>query len=125
LSVPTVAPGDSAPRATLEDLPPAVARRDEVRRAFDIFAWFSDDFLVQDPENPRFFGDMRYALPPQSMRPLWGLLAPAENMRTRPYQTGASRDRDDVMGHTWRALWGHDEAYIPLPALLATMRAEP
>jgi len=39
----------------------------------DRFNHFSDGYLAYYPENPNVIGDLRYALLPQSVLPLWGI----------------------------------------------------
>ena len=58
-----VVPGDR------EDLPAdSVLARDVVR-----FARLADGYLVQHPDHPEVLGDIRYAMLPDSIRPLWGI----------------------------------------------------
>ena len=121
VSPPTVRPGDSAPRATMEDLPPAVARESEVRRAFKIFRWFADGYLMRDPANPRFIGDMRYAMPPESMSPMWGLWLPGAGSRAHPHMGGAPRNRRDAVSRAWQAIWGRDPGYISVRSWVMTL----
>jgi inner membrane protein len=37
------------------------------------FAHFSDDWLAWHPEHPGVLGDLRYALRPDVVSPLWGI----------------------------------------------------
>lgn len=37
------------------------------------FKFFSDDFIAWHPQNPNVIGDVRYALLPDSIEPLWGI----------------------------------------------------
>jgi inner membrane protein len=46
----------------------SVARRDLER-----FAFFSTGLLIEHPQRPGFIGDARYAMSPDSLRPLWGI----------------------------------------------------
>ena len=58
-----VVPGDR------EDIPAdSVLARDVVR-----FARLADGYLVQHPNHPEVLGDIRYAMLPDSIRPLWGI----------------------------------------------------
>jgi len=42
------------------------------------FELFSDGFLVWHPEHPNVLGDLRYAMLPTSIRPLWGIKLPLD-----------------------------------------------
>jgi inner membrane protein len=37
------------------------------------FAWFSDQFLAQDPRDASIVGDFRYSMLPNTVEPLWGI----------------------------------------------------
>src|SRR5690606_4101772 len=60
-SVPVVGPLD------LTGLAPAVVRGERLIR------WFSDDWVAYDPDEPEVLGDLRYALEPGGVRPVWGI----------------------------------------------------
>ena len=42
-------------------------------RDIERFEFFSDSFLAWHPERPNVLGDVRYAMLPTSIRPLWGI----------------------------------------------------
>lgn len=43
------------------------------RRDFARFAWFSDDWLAADPEDPTVIGDARYSVHTDRYRPVWAI----------------------------------------------------
>lgn len=61
------------------------------------FKFFSEDFLVWHPEYPHVLGDVRYAMVPNSVRPLWGIRltvdSPEEHVRFETYRTVSVDDR--------------------------------
>ena len=64
--------GDSIARVRPDELagvPPGSVLDADVRR----FARLADDFLVRHPDHPEVLGDIRYAMLPDSTRPLWGI----------------------------------------------------
>jgi inner membrane protein len=63
-----VYPGTSVARARPKAPAGSVLERDLAR-----FAWFSDDALAVHPDDPNVLGDLRYALLPNEIRPLWGI----------------------------------------------------
>lgn len=71
-SRPRLYPGTIVSRfdpAELADLPAdALLRRDVAR-----FEHFSDGYLVRHPDHPDVVGDLRYAMLPNDVRPLWGI----------------------------------------------------
>lgn len=58
-----VQPGDIQPVA------PGSVLDADIRR----FARLADDYLVRHPDRPEVLGDIRYAMLPNSIRPLWGI----------------------------------------------------
>ena len=66
-------PGDSVPLLIPEQLssiPPDTRAAQDLKR----FATFSDGWLAIDPSRPELVGDARYAMIPNSIVPLWGVL---------------------------------------------------
>lgn len=61
------------------------------------FKFFSDGFLVWHPERPHVLGDVRYAMLPTSIRPLWGielnLDKPDEHVNFATYRTMSDAER--------------------------------
>ncbi len=62
-----VSEGGSAPLVT------EIAEGGQKARDFQRFAHFSDDWLIRHPDHPEVIGDARYAMLPDSLRPLWGI----------------------------------------------------
>jgi inner membrane protein len=86
-----VYPGASIPLFDPErDLPqiPATSRiRNDARR----FTAFAQGFTVRHPTRPDFIGDIRYAMLPDSIKPLWGIeYDPANPHQPARYQTNRS-----------------------------------
>ena len=66
-------------------------------RDIERFELFSDGFLAWHPERPNVLGDVRYALLPTSIRPLWGielnLDAPNEHVTFNTYRAMPDTER--------------------------------
>lgn len=80
--------GASAPRVTADDFVPPLPA-DSVQAA-DIgrFAQLSEGYLIRHPDQPLVIGDVRYALLPDSLRPIWGIvLDPARPQRHVAFET--------------------------------------
>jgi inner membrane protein len=68
-----------------------------VYRDIERFELFSDGFLAWHPERPNVLGDVRYAMLPTSIRPLWGIQlrldAPDEHVTFETYRAMSDTDR--------------------------------
>ena len=73
-----------------------------VYRDIGRFESFSDGFLAWHPELPNVLGDVRYAMLPTSIRPLWGielhLDAPNEHATFHTYRTMSGAERKAFLG---------------------------
>lgn len=100
--------GGSVERATEGDLPPEVQGDPELSRGFEVFAWFSDDWVAADPRGPLAFGDLRYGQEIASVTSMWGLRlvpeAPA-GQRVQALQR-ATEDAGERLGRLWRVVLG-------------------
>lgn len=65
--------GESVPVFELERDLPQLADESTVARDIQRFKVFSDGFLAWHPERSTVLGDVRYAMLPHSIRPLWGI----------------------------------------------------
>jgi inner membrane protein len=103
--------GDSIARVTLEDLSPTVRQDAELRRAFEVFAWFADGWVAHDPRGPLTFGDLRYGQELASVTSMWGLHLEPDAPAGQRVQ-GMQRAGDDPgprMGRLWRVVLGDPE----------------
>lgn len=71
---PRVYEGDRAPAFTLEQLSQAPAPGSVLGRDIERFTWFSDGWVAMHPDMPNVIGDVRYALLPSEIRPIWGII---------------------------------------------------
>ncbi len=94
---PTVYPGAAIPRVTAGDLAGELGadsvQLDDLRR----FAAVSDGHLVRHPDRPDVIGDIRYAMLPDQVRPLWGIrvdpTTPAAHVELLSFRTMTRADR--------------------------------
>ena len=69
------------------------------------FAYFSNDYLVQHPEQPDVLGDIRYAMLPNSDKPLWGIrFDPSRPEQHAEFVTFRVAG-DNVWSQLWHMLW--------------------
>lgn len=75
---------------------------------FERFRWFSNDYLMRHPRADGVIGDVRYAMVPHSVEPLWGIKADllypekhAEYVTTRVFDTEKRQS-------FWKMLLGRD-----------------
>jgi len=66
-----VYPGTTAPVFNLSRDMPVLAATSVLYRDIQRFDFFSDGYLALHPEDPALLGDVRYAMLPTSVRPLW------------------------------------------------------
>lgn len=102
--------GGCIPLATYDDVVALAGDIDGARRAFDVFAWFSDGYVAIMPgEGAPAVGDMRYAAGGESMTSLWAIRFEAEGpVRWRPPRMG------DRANDLWRTLTQGDPGYVGL-----------
>ena len=70
--------GDSVPVFNLNRDLPQLTNEMTVYRDIKRFEFFSDGFLAWHPQRQNVLGDVRYAMLPTSIRPLWGIELPLE-----------------------------------------------
>jgi len=77
---------------------PQLKKQMTVYQDIERFGLFSNNFLAWHPEQPNVLGDVRYAMLPTSIRPLWGielnLAAPNEHVRFNTYRTVPDSERE-------------------------------
>jgi inner membrane protein len=78
-------PGDTTPLFDLEGDAPWAVPGSRARADIERFARLSEDMLARDPSRPELLGDVRYAMLPTAVEPLWGIVldpnAPDEHVR--------------------------------------------
>jgi inner membrane protein len=72
-SSPAVYAGGAVKRIAPQDLTPPLPADSVQARDVARFARLSEGFLARHPERPEVIGDVRYAMLPDSVRPLWGI----------------------------------------------------
>jgi inner membrane protein len=58
----------------IEGTPSGVEPESVQARDIERFRWFSDDFLAKHPSHDNVIGDVRYAVLPDDIHPLWGIV---------------------------------------------------
>ena len=81
----------------LKSIPSDSVLAEDIRR----FAHFSDDWLAWHPEQPDVLGDMRYAMRPDTVAPLWGIVVD----ETRPHEHVQFGSFRRTRSETWQELW--------------------
>jgi len=120
-SAPLLKPGGAMRLATLDMLPHPMAERDDMRRAFEVFAWFADGLIAPVEGVPATIGDMRYAAEASMLVPLWGMQFDGERaIRWRP----PSSSRWRIVTGIWRLLIDAAPDYRPLNEVLTFTRGQ-
>lgn len=79
---PVVYHGGDTGRVTPAELVPQLPRESVQLKDVERFSRLSEGFLVRHPDRPALIGDVRYAMLPDSVRPLWGVeIDPANPQR--------------------------------------------
>jgi inner membrane protein len=116
-----VKPGGTVDLASFDLVPPPMAERQDVRRAFEVFAWFADGLIAPVDGVPATIGDMRYGAEASSLRPLWGMqfdgARPEGAMRWRP--PGSSRLR--IATNIWHMMIDAAPDYRPVDEVLSSL----
>lgn len=81
----------------LREIAPGSVLAGDVER----FAHFSDDWLGWHPQQPQVLGDLRYAMRPDAVSPLWGIVVDASQPDAHAPFATFRRTRDE----SWQVLW--------------------
>lgn len=65
--------GESTPKLDINTLTDKIPRESVLFKDLDRFRFFSEGFLILHPQLKNVIGDVRYAMLPQSISPLWGI----------------------------------------------------
>ncbi|MDP1717511.1 MAG: hypothetical protein Q8L40_05495, partial [Burkholderiales bacterium] len=96
LSSPVVYPGGGIARITPADMTPLLPAASVQAKDVARFAQLSEGYLARHPERPEIIGDVRYAMLPDSVRPIWGIVIdPAQPERHVDFVTLRGFTHDD------------------------------
>lgn len=73
IGAPRIYEGSAVPVMEVEHLRAELPANSQLAKDLARFEHFSDGFLAEHPSQPDVLGDLRYALLPQSVQPLWGI----------------------------------------------------
>lgn len=82
---------------TISHIPPDSVLAEDIHR----FAHFSNDWLGWHPQQPQVLGDLRYALRPDAIAPLWGITVDSSRPDAHVNFVTFRRTRDE----SWQVLW--------------------
>lgn len=103
-----VYPGKTAPAfilpRDLPALPVATTLHQDIRR----FDFFSDGYLALHPDDPHFLGDVRYAMLPTIVRPLWGIRLDTQHPNAHVQFEASRQMSKDEIGQFISMLLGKD-----------------
>jgi len=89
--------GDKVQAFDLNSDLPQVTEKMVVYKDIQRFKFFSDGFLIWHPEHANVLGDVRYAMLPTSIKPLWGIAlklgTPDEHVSFNTYRTMSDKER--------------------------------
>lgn len=119
LSRPLVQVGDSRPSVT-RDLFEATHTDRADRRAFRVFSWFTDDYLVAMDGHPSRFGDGRYTVGLVGFSSLWGLDVAPEN--GREFDRWMTAERGGFAGRLWNLLLRGSDEFVSVEDAVSRLR---
>lgn len=98
--------------ATLDEMSEEIATRPDVRRAFTVFAWFTDGFVVPvEGASANVIGDMRITTDWSGLVPLWGIEFSSDGVKR---WNAPERERGEFVRRQWRALIYGDSDFRPI-----------
>ncbi len=103
--------GTSLPLVTARELTPAELARNADTRAFERFAWFSDEWLARSPGDESVIGDMRYSMSTEAFDPIWGIRFTAPPAPNAIEWVSRSRDRRIAVSELWAEVVGRHPGY--------------
>jgi inner membrane protein len=111
-TTPQVYPGASVPLLSHDPLAPSPPEGSVQARDLARFTWFSDGWVAVHPNHPNVAGDARYALVPNEVAPLWGIiLDPARPDAHVPFENFR-----EPTPETWQQLAGMFRGDAPTPS---------
>ncbi len=78
-----------------------------VAKDIERFAHFSDDWLVWHPEKAGILGDLRYAVRPDRVSPMWGILVDSGRPDVHVSFHSFRQVRGQEWGELWKMICGH------------------
>ena len=88
LSPPRIYAGTATPALEADELAHSLPPDSPLLHDLQRFAHFSDHYLAQSPSDPEILSDLRYAMIPNSLEPLWGIrFDPSKPERHAPFET--------------------------------------
>lgn len=98
---------------TKQNLPDYFSQDPEAMRAFEVFSWFSDDYVSLIEDDEIVIGDFRYFGDPESTQSLWGIRVGPEYLRSVErvsFEMGGDRAKDLL-----EAIFSPTDRYKELP----------
>lgn len=117
----TVIEGWSLPLVTAADLTDVERKRNNDRRSFERFHWFSDGWVARKPTDPTVLGDMRYSLSTEAFDPIWGIRFTPPDAPTEVVWVNRARNRRISVRELWEEIVGRDERYRVLSRVSASI----
>jgi inner membrane protein len=87
--------------ADLREIAPGSVLARDIER----FAHFSDGWLGWHPQQAGVFGDLRYAMRPDAVSPLWGIVVDASKPEAHAAFATFRRTRDESWQVLWQMIW--------------------
>lgn len=123
----TVYPGGALSAVDAQSVFPALPEGSVQRRDIERFAFFSDGYLALKPDDPNVIADIRFAMLPDQLAPLWGIrinpAAPQTHVTFEQFRTREQRD--------YRRFWGMITGTLPgrgariLISIIVALRLDP
>jgi inner membrane protein len=113
-SSPTFREGTSLPLVTAENLRPIEIEGDRKNRAFQRFAWFSDNWVARSPFDETVIGDMRYSISTKAFDPVWGIRFTHHGEDVAVEWVNRQLERKASPAELWSEITGSQPDYKPV-----------
>jgi inner membrane protein len=101
--------GESRAELVRPEMLQEIAADSVLARDIRRFAHFSDDWLAWHPKQVGVIGDLRYALRPDAVSPLWGIAVDAAKPDSHVKFVSFRQARDESWKVLWKMIW-HGQA---------------
>jgi len=105
-SEPKIYTGGQAPAIDVEKEFANLSEDSRLKKDIKRFAFFSDYYLSYHPKSQNILGDLRYAMLPNSVEPLWGIIIDRDEPNEHIKNTHFRRANKKNWSELWRMLLG-------------------
>ena len=115
---PSFREGAALPLVTKDTLTPEEKAGNDGTKAFERFAWFSDQWVARSPADETVLADMRYSISTKAFDPIWGIRFHQEGDKVRIEWINRQLKRKLNFGELWSEISGtHPDFHTVTPVV--------